>query len=183
MDLLTSLGLAIPAGLNAYIPLLSIAVAQRAGLLELRTPYDIMGSWWVIAVLAVLLAIEMLADKIPAVDSVNDVIQTVLRPAAGGIAFVVASGDVGRAHPLLAVLAGILLAGGTHAVKAAARPVVNVSTGGFGAPVVSFLEDVLAFVTSVLAIVAPLLAALGLAAIAYLLYRLLGRKRRRAALE
>jgi hypothetical protein len=156
VPLFTPIGLAAPAGLNAYIPLLAIAIAQRAGLLQLAKPYDVLGSWWAIGVLSVLLVVEVFADKIPAVDHVNDVIQTVVRPAAGGIAFVAASGQFGQVHPVLTLLAGIVLAGSVHALKATVRPAVNVTTAGFGAPIVSAVEDIVAAVTSILAILAPM---------------------------
>ena len=54
MELLTALGLAIPAGLNAYVPLLAVALAQRFGWLRLRAPFDVLGEVWMIAVIAVL---------------------------------------------------------------------------------------------------------------------------------
>lgn len=157
MDALSGIALAAPAGLNAYIPLLGVALAQRFGWLELRQPLDILGEWWVIALIAVLLAVEMLADKIPAVDHANDVIQTFIRPAAGGILAASTSGS-GTLETTVFVVIGILLAGGVHATKAVARPVVNAATGGTGAPVVSAVEDAGATAMTVLAIVMPIVA-------------------------
>ena len=171
-SLLTALGLSIPAGLNAYIPLLAVALSQQFGWLELRPPFDILGEWWMIAIIAVLLAIEIVADKVPAVDNVNDVIQTFVRPAAGGIVAVAAAGSATDVAPWLLVLMGVLLAGGTHAVKATARPVVHVTTAGTGGPAVSTAEDAGAVVLSVIAIVAPILVAFMLAGLIYLLWRL-----------
>jgi hypothetical protein len=63
-------------------------------------------------------------------------------------------------HPILSLGAGLLVAGGVHATKAAARPVVTVTTAGIGNPVVSVLEDVVAIIVSLLAILLPILAAL-----------------------
>lgn len=157
MDLLSAIGLALPAGLNAYIPLLGVALAQRFGVLALAEPFDVLGEWWAIALITVLLLVELFADKVPAVDHVNDVIQTFLRPAAGAIVMVAASGKAGENYPLVMMGLGILLAGGVHAVKASARPVVNTATGGVGAPVVSVLEDVAAAVSTVIAILMPIL--------------------------
>ena len=83
----TAFGLSGSAGLNAYIPLLIVALAGRFPasdpLIKLNSPYDLLSSWWVIGLLVVLLAIEMLVDKIPAVDTLNDGIQTFVRPVAG----------------------------------------------------------------------------------------------------
>ena len=172
MELLTALGLAIPAGLNAYIPLLAVALAERFDLLQLKAPFDVMGEWWMIGVIAVLLLIEIVADKVPVVDHVNDVIQTVVRPAAGGVVAVAAAGSATEVSPWLLVLAGVLLAGGVHAVKATARPAVNVTTAGVGGPVVSAFEDAGAVVLSIAAILAPVLMVFLAAGIVYSLWRL-----------
>jgi hypothetical protein len=178
VDVLSGITLAAPAGVNAYIPLLAVAVAERLGWLHLNAPYDVLGSWWVIAIIAVLLAVEVVADKIPAVDHVNDVIQTVVRPAAGGLLAVSASGE-GTVSPVLLLVAGVLIAGGVHAVKASARPVVNVSTAGTGAPVVSTLEDIGAAIMTVLALLVPVLAAVLIIAIVVLAIVLIRRWKRR----
>lgn len=159
MEILTGLGLAIPAGLNAYIPLLTVAVAQGLGWIHLSEPYALLGEWWSIALVAVLLLVEVVADKIPAVDHINDVLQTLVRPAAGGLLFAAATAGDGYVHPVVWVVAGVLVAGGVHAAKATARPVVNATTVGVGGPVVSVLEDMAAFGMTVVAIVAPILVA------------------------
>jgi hypothetical protein len=176
VELLTALGLSIPAGLNAYVPLLAVALAQRFELLELAAPFDVMGEWWLIAVIAVLLAIEFVADKVPAVDHVNDIIQTFVRPAAGGIVAVAAAGSATEVSPWLLVLAGVLLAGGVHAAKATARPVVNATTAGAGAPVASVVEDAGAVVLSAVAILAPILVAAVVIVVGYGLWRLWSRR-------
>jgi hypothetical protein len=157
MDFLSGIALAAPAGLNAYVPLLGVALAERFGWLELREPFDIMGEWWMIALIAVLLLVEVLADKVPAVDHVNDAVQTFVRPAAGGILAASTSG-AGTAGTVVLVVIGVLLAGGVHTAKAVARPVINATTAGTGAPVVSTAEDVSAVVLTVLAIAVPLIA-------------------------
>lgn len=181
MDPLSGLTLAAPAGVNAYIPLLAVALAERFGWLTLRTPFDQMGSWWFIALVAVLLVVELVADKVPVVDHANDVIQTLVRPAAGGL-LAVASSHQGGIQPWLLLIAGVLVAGGVHAVKAATRPVVNVSTGGAGAPVVSTIEDVGALGISVLALLVPILAfLLVVGVVAFAMWSVWRWRRRRAA--
>ena len=157
-------GLSGSAGLNAYIPLLVVALAARFPmsdpLVKLQAPFDLMGSWWAIGLIAVLLVIEIVADKIPAVDTVNDGIQTFIRPVAGAILFAGSANVITDIHPILSLGAGLLVAGGVHATKAAARPVVTVSTAGVGNPVVSTLEDIVAVVVSLLAVVLPIIAAI-----------------------
>ncbi len=177
MELLTALGLSIPAGLNAYIPLLAVALAQRFEVLSLKEPFGVLGEWWMIAVIAVLLVIEVVADKIPAVDHVNDVIQSFVRPAAGGIVAVAGAGSATEISPWLLVFAGVLLAGGVHAVKATTRPVVNVTTAGVGAPAVSTAEDIGAVALSAAAILAPVLVVFVAAGVVYSLWRLWRRRK------
>jgi len=156
MDVLTGITLAGPAGLNAYIPLLALAAAQRVGWVQLREPFDMLGTWWAILLITAFLIVEIFADKVPAIDHVNDAIQTFVRPVAGGF-LALSTTDGGRIEPWLALAAGVILAGGVHAVKASARPLINVATGGAGAPVASTVEDVGAAGISALAIAAPLL--------------------------
>jgi hypothetical protein len=160
-NLATAFGLSSAAGLNAYLPLLVVAVtAKFTNLIQLNEPWNVMTDWWVIGVLSVLLLIEMTVDKIPAIDTLNDVLQTVGRPVAGAILFAASSGVIGDVHPVLAFVAGLLLAGGVHAIKATARPAVTASTLGTGNWVVSALEDVLALVVAVMSIIVPLLVAI-----------------------
>jgi hypothetical protein len=158
----TAFGLSGSAGLNAYIPLLIVALAGRFPasdpLIKLNSPYDLLSSWWVIGLLVVLLAIEMLVDKIPAVDTLNDGIQTFVRPVAGAILFAGSTNAIGGMNPILAILAGVLVAGSVHATKGVVRPVVTASTAGTGNWAVSLSEDVFATGMSLLAIFLPLLA-------------------------
>jgi hypothetical protein len=168
--LLSAFGLSASAGLNAYIPLLIIALTARLrpDLLTLAQPYDMLATWWAIGVLAVLLVIEVLADKVPMVDHLNDALGLFVRPAAGAVLFASAAGTVSFLDPRLALVLGFLVAGVTHGAKATARPVVTATTGGLGNPVVSTMEDVAAFLTSIVALVAPILIGVALLALAVL---------------
>jgi fucose permease len=94
--------------------------------------------------------IEFLVDKVPAVDTINDGIQTFIRPAAGAILFAASAGVISEAHPVVALICGLLVAGGVHAAKATARPIITGTTGGLLNPVVSFFEDALSIIVTVL---------------------------------
>ncbi|MEL7627146.1 MAG: DUF4126 domain-containing protein [Anaerolineaceae bacterium] len=156
---LGAFGLSASAGLNAYIPLLVVSLlAKFTSLIELSEPWSALESWWVIGVLAVLGVVEFIADKVPAVDEVNDAIQTFIRPVAGAILFATSAKTITDVNPVLSMICGLLVAGSVHAAKSlVARPVVEASTVGIGVPVVSTLEDILATVISVLSVVLPIL--------------------------
>jgi len=182
LNVFSAFGLSSAAGLNAYLPLLVVAlVARFTNLIQLTEPWDTLASWWVIGVLVVLLAIEMTVDKIPAADSVNDIVNTVIRPMAGAVLFAANSGVIGEMHPVVALIAGLLVAGGVHAVKATARPVVTVTTAGTGNWAVSVVEDVVSLVTSVLAILVPVLVVVLVVVVIVFLGWRVSRRRSRAA--
>ena len=167
---LTGLGLAAPAGLNAYLPLLIVALVDRlSNRIDLDRPYDFLGSNWGIAILTLLVTFEVVIDKIPGADHVNDLIQSIVRPAAGAFLMMAANSDGGHLNPVGAMFIGLILAGAVHAAKATARPAVTISTGGLGNPVVSLVEDFLAVITSITAILIPLLVPLFLIVIAVVL--------------
>jgi hypothetical protein len=157
----TSFGLSTSAGLNAYLPLLIVAlVARFTTWIELNESFNALTSWWSIGLLIVLLLIELFADKIPVVDSANDVIQTVVRPTAGAILFAANANTIADIHPILAMLCGLLVAGTVHVAKATARPMVTAASAGTANPVVSTAEDVLSAVTAFLSILLPVLLAI-----------------------
>lgn len=158
LTILTAFGVSAPAGLNAYIPLLIVGVMARfTPLLKLNAPFDMLTNEWVLLVLAALVLVEALVDKVPGVDHINDVINTFIRPAAGAILFAASSNVFGDMHPALALILGLLSAGSVHTVKALARPVVTVSTAGIGNAIVSTVEDFLAVIATFIAIIAPIL--------------------------
>jgi hypothetical protein len=175
LSLLSAFGLSASAGLNAYIPLLVIALLARfTNLIHLNRPWDALSSWWIIGLLVVLNLVEFFADKVPAVNHVNDIIQTVVRPVAGAIAFAAGSGVFGDIHPVLAIGCGLLVAGGVHAAKSAViRPAVTAVSGGTANVPVSIAEDLTSTVVSILAVVVPVVVAAVIVMItAYIVYRL-----------
>ena len=155
----TAFGLSASAGLNAYIPLLIVGLLARyTDLIQLSEPWNTLSNAWIILLLCVLVIIEMLADKVPAVNHINDLIQTVVRPAAGAIAFAASANVVTEISPVLALACGLLVAGTVHVAKAGVvRPMVTATTGGAGNTPVSVAEDVISTVLSILAIVLPVI--------------------------
>lgn len=190
MELLTGLGLASAAGLNAYVPLLALGLLARwTDLVQLPASWAWLEDPWALGVLGVLLVVEVTADKIPGVDHVNDLLQTVVRPVSGGLVVGagtdqaslvadpsawVSSGD------WVPVLAGAGIALAVHLLKAGGRTVVNATTAGLGAPVASTAEDVLAVGLSLAALLLPVLV---LVLLVVLVVALVRSRRRRARLR
>ena len=192
LEILTGTGLAFAAGLNAYIPMLLLGLGARfLDFVQLPAGWAWLENEWVLGILAVLLVIEFFADKIPAVDSVNDVIQTVVRPASGGIVFGSGSASETAAvtdpaaffesNQWVPIVTGIVIALLVHGAKTAVRPALNVATLGLAAPVASFFEDVSSVFLSVFAILIPVLVVVVIAGLVVLFVFVMRRYRRRRA--
>ncbi|WAC65875.1 DUF4126 domain-containing protein [Agrococcus sp. SL85] len=193
LELLTGTGLAAAAGMNAYVPLLVVGLVARLlpDVLALPEGWSWLASWWAIGALAVLLVVEVVADKVPAVDSMNDVLQTAVRPTAGGLAFGSTSGastaavadpsELFASQQWVPVVLGVAIALAVHLAKSALRPAANLATAGAAAPVASTAEDLGAVALSVLALVAPVLVLLVLGLLGALAWRIVRVARRRRA--
>jgi hypothetical protein len=162
LGVFSAFGLSASAGLNAYIPLLVVGVlAHYTNLIKLSPPWDALANPWILIMLGLLLIVEMLADKLPAINHINDLIQTFVRPVAGAIAFAASTNVVHGINPLLALACGLLVAGSIHLAKSAAvRPLVTVATAGAGNVPVSIAEDATATVMSFMAILVPVAIAI-----------------------
>src|SRR4051812_27724382 len=111
LNFASGLGLSGAAGLNAYIPMLIVSIMANRGMIHLAKNYEVMGSWWVIAILVVLCIVELVVDKIPGADHINDVVQTFLRPTAGAILFASQAGVISGVHPSVWIVIGLLMSG------------------------------------------------------------------------
>ncbi len=190
MELMTGFGLATAAGLNAYIPMLLMGLLSKfTSLITLPSGWTWLENGWVMAVVAVLLAVEIVADKIPALDTVNDTVQTFVRPTAGGIVFgsgtaaqtaaVTDPAEFARTGLWVPVAIGVVTALVVHLTKTAVRPAANVATAGVAAPVLSTIEDFASVSLVFIAILVPALVAIALIALAVAAVWLLRRRRRR----
>lgn len=198
LELLTGAGLATSAGLNAALPLIVLGALDRwTTLVNLPASWSWLSNGWVLVILVVLLVVDVVADKIPGLDHVNDVVGTVVRPTAGGLAFGAGSGAETAAvtdpasfftsHQWVPVAIGVVLALVVHGGKAAARPVVNATTLGVGGPVVSVAEDLTSAALAFSAVLLPILVLVLLGALVWaavtVLRRRAERRRRRASTE
>lgn len=189
-QLLTGLGLATAAGLNAYIPMLMLGLLARfTDVVNLPGGWSWLENGWVLTIVGVLLVIEIVADKVPALDSINDTVQTFVRPTAGGIVFgsgtaaqtaaVADPGDFARSGQWVPVVIGVVIALAVHLVKTAVRPAANIATAGVAAPVLSTVEDGISVSLVLVALLIPTLVLVFVAIIAWAAVRLLRRRRRR----
>jgi hypothetical protein len=155
--------------LNTYATILALGVLQRFEVLQLPSSLGIVGSTPVMAAAAFMYVVEFIADKVPYIDSVWDLIHTVVRPAAGALLAYGAVGSVDPEWQLVAALAGGSVALTSHTAKASTRAAVNVSPEPFSNWALSLTEDVIAFGLVWLVATHPYIAAgaaIGLAALA-----------------
>lgn len=192
MELLTGFGLATAAGLNAYIPLLALGLLSRfTGLVSLPHGWDWLENGWVMAIVAVLLVVEVVADKIPALDTVNDTIQTFVRPTAGGIVFgsgtaaetsaVADPGAFAQSGQWIPVAIGVVTALAVSLTKSAVRPAANIASAGTAAPVLSTIEDVTSVGLVFVAILVPVLVLVALVGLVWAAFRIWRWRRRRVS--
>jgi Domain of unknown function (DUF4126) len=190
MELLTGFGLATAAGLNAYIPLLALGLLARfTELVALPPGWTWLENGWVMAIVAVLLVVEVIADKVPALDSVNDIVQTFVRPTAGGIVFgsgtaaqtaaVSDPGAFAQSGQWVPVAVGVAIALVVSLTKSTVRPAANVATAGMAAPVLSTLEDIASVGLVIVAILVPALVLVAVIGLAWAAVRLVRRRRRK----
>jgi len=184
LGILLGLGLSASTGLNTFLPLLLLSAAARfhiAGI-ELGTKFEWLTSDGAIITLIVACVIELIADKVPAVDHFLDSAGTFIRPLAGALA---SASVLTGIDPMVAAIVGIIVGGptslGMHTLKAGTRVASTATTFGCANPIISIIEDVLAFSLSVIAIFLPIVVPLALALLVFALYRVMTRIRRAPA--
>jgi hypothetical protein len=194
VELLTGFGLATAAGLNAYIPLLALGLLSRfTDLVTLPHGWAWLENGWVMTIVAALLVIEVVADKIPALDSINDAVQTFVRPTAGGIVFgsgtaaqtaaVTDPGAFAHTGQWIPVAIGVVTALVVSLTKSTVRPAANVATAGMAAPVLSTVEDIVSVGLVFAAILIPVLVLVAVVALVWAVMRIVRRRRRKAAAQ
>ena len=150
------------SGINAYLVVLILGGADRV--FELTQIPDALQRTDVLVVAGVLFLVDVVADKVPYVDSTWDAVHTVIRPAVGAALGALIAGDASSFEQAVAATAGGATALASHAVKAGLRAAVNTSPEPASNVAVSVGEDAAVASVISLAIVAPWVAA-GIAAI------------------
>ncbi|SRR5712692_9473930 len=138
------LGAGFSSGLNLYATVATLGLLERFGIIHLPAQLEILAHPWILGVAGVLYLLEFLADKVPYIDTVWDLIHTFIRPPAAALLAFAATG----AAPPEWRWGAALLAGGvalaSHGTKASARAAVNTIAEPFSNWVLSFGEDLLA---------------------------------------
>jgi uncharacterized membrane protein len=181
LGVLLGLGLSASTGLNTFLPLLLLSAAARfhiAGIV-LGTKFAWLTSDAAMITLIVACVVELIADKIPAVDHFLDSFGTVIRPLAGALA---SASVLTGVDPMVAGIVGLIIGAptslGLHTLKAGTRVASTATTFGCANPILSLIEDVISFSLSVLSIFLPILVPVALALLVFALYRVMKRVRR-----
>ena len=181
----TALGAAWTSGINLYATVAVLGLLQHYQLARLPGGLEVLDNWWVIGVALALYVVEFVADKVPYVDSVWDVVHTFIRVPAGAALALAATTELAPAVQVVALLLGGTLALSTHGTKATARAAANTSPEPVSNWVLSLAEDVVAVAAVVLAALHPFVIlaviAVFLLLLVWLLPKVLRRLRRMLA--
>ncbi len=145
------------AGIRVYLTLFGVGLAGLLGWVDLPPALQATQSWWVLGTSGALALTEFFADKIPGVDSIWDLLQTLARvPAGAFLAAATLSPDGQLSTGVLAAGAGVALA--SHGLKAGTRALLNTSPEPASNWVASVAEDGLVIGGLALAVAHPWLA-------------------------
>lgn len=154
----TTYGLALTSGINAYLPLLSVAISVRwFHLFKLNPNFAFITQDGFIVALVILAIVDIIADKIPIVDSIWDSIHTIIRPISGAIVAGATGSPIASAGLPVTLLLGAVLATMGHITKAVTRLTASVSTMGCANVAISIVEDIVVIVAILLALFAPVI--------------------------
>lgn len=155
-----ALGTAWTSGINLYATVSVLGLLQKFSAIELPGGLEVLDNWWIIGIAGGLYLVEFVADKVPYVDSVWDVIHTFIRVPAGAVMAYAATAETNSTVMIVATLFGGGLALSSHGTKAALRAGANLSPEPVSNWTLSIVEDIIAVVGTVLAVIAPFLIAI-----------------------
>ena len=151
------LGAAFASGLNLYATVAVLGLLHRFEIIHLPASLQVLADPWVLGIAIALYVIEFVADKVPYVDNIWDVVHTFIRPPAAGLLAYTALGDVPEVWKLSAALLAGTVALASHGTKASTRAAVNVSPEPVSNWLLSLAEDGLAVTLVLFAVSHPLL--------------------------
>ena len=167
-NLSTLLGTSWASGVNLYLTVAGLGIAQRMDLINLPGNLDSISGLPVIIVAILLYGVEFVADKIPFVDSAWDSVHTLIRPAGGATLAYLATAGAGPAVQLPVALLSGAVSMDSHLTKATSRAAINTSPEPVTNSVASVSED--AMVAGVLWLIVkhPIIA--GILVIAFIVF-------------
>lgn len=167
--------LGFASGIRLYLVLLLVGAAGYFGWVPLPHGLQVLQHPLMMTAAGFMVLVEFFADKVPALDSLWDIVHTLIRIPAGAA---LAASVFGADHSTLAAVAALLggsLAATSHFTKAGGRALINTSPEPVSNLVASTTEDVA--VVGMMALVAshPLSAAAVVAVLTILALWLLPR--------
>lgn len=173
------------AGIRVYLTVFGVGITGVFGWVDLPPALQATTSWWVLGTSGALAVVEFFADKLPGVDSVWDLLQTLTRvPAGAFLAAAALSPDGELSNGVLAAGAGVALT--SHSIKSGTRMLLNTSPEPASNWLASLWEDAVAFFSLLLAAISPVLAmvfligaSVAIAALVWMTWSLLRRGIRR----
>ena len=145
------------SGINAYATLLVLGFADRW--FQLSQIPDALARTDVMVAAGVMFAIELVADKIPYLDSLWDSVHTVIRPLIGATAGYLIGHDGSTLDAAFTAATGGITALASHTVKASLRVAVNTSPEPMSNIAVSSVEDLSVIGVMAIAVEHPYIAA------------------------
>ncbi|MGO8673453.1 MAG: DUF4126 domain-containing protein [Capsulimonadaceae bacterium] len=145
VQLMLAVSLAACAGLRACLPIFIIGILSHNGTVTLQPSFAFLGHTDVLIIFGIASALEVMGDKIIAVDHFLDAVGTIARPAAGAL---LASAMLTHVDPAVGLMLGLIVGGGTaltvHTGKALMRAqstALAATHFGLGNAGLSFAED------------------------------------------
>ena len=140
-ELALAAALAWGAGIRLYLVVFIFGLASWLGYWELHEHLAVLAHPLVLFASGFMTVVELLADKLPFLDTAWDAVHTFIRIPAGAVLAAQAIGDVSPSAEIAAALLGGTLAAGTHFAKAGTRLLINASPEPFSNWTASFVED------------------------------------------
>ena len=134
-------GLGWASGLRLYAVVFLTGLAGTLGWVDLPSGLKLLQSPLMLGASGLMLFVEFFADKIPGVDSLWDLIHTLVRVPAGAALAASVFGADQASWAMAAALMGGTLAATSHVAKATTRAAVNASPEPFSNIAMSLLGD------------------------------------------
>jgi hypothetical protein len=164
MEALSSLGVLLggswASGVNLYMTIATLGIAQRMHWITLPGKLGVISNLLIISVAIIMYIVEFVADKIPYFDSIWDTIHTFIRPLGGAIMGYMSMANIGPAAQIPVALLTGAVAFDSHLTKATTRVAINTSPEPITNSIASVTEDASVMGVMFLIIKHPIIAAI-----------------------